>query len=133
MLIGIRDGDPALEATTGVTYHPQDENGGGNVAFYEINNTADEINFDLRDYIGGLDTPILVLRSLFGETDFDLEDQTTGEVIVSEQSGFDSDTWFINVDETSGQFTLTEFDTDAGVDGTQAGWYAYVELVDLEA
>jgi len=133
MLVGIREGDPPLEFTTGVTFNAQDENGNGNVAFWEINNTGDEINLDLRDYISGLDTPILIFRTVFGPTDFDLLDQQTGSTIVSEQSGFDSDTWVINVEGTSGQFTLTQFDTGNGVDGTQAGWYGYVQVVDLEA
>lgn len=131
MLVGIRPDDPALDQTTGATFHPQDEDGGGNVAYYEINATDDEIQIDLRSYIGAFDTPIAIFHTAFGETDFEIEDFATGDAFIVEQSGFDTDAWAVDLSGTSGRYVITQFDTDAGVDGTQAAWYPYVTLLPL--
>ena len=126
MLIGIRPGDPAYDDNTGAVFHPQDENGTGSVAFYEIQNTTDEILFDIRDEIAGLDHPVLVLNTVFGPTDFTLEDRNSGAAIVDEQSGFDSDVWVVDLSGASKDLRLTEF-TD-----TQAAFYPYVRLTDRQ-
>lgn len=131
MLIGIRPTDDAYDANNGAVFHPQDENDGGNVAYYEIQNTTDEIQFDVREDTAGLSNPILILNSIFGPTDFSLVDRNTGEPIVAEQSGFDSDVWTIDISEASGRFSITNFNTGNGVDGTQAGWYAYITVAPL--
>jgi len=125
MLIGLRPGDEAYDDHTGMVYHSQNENGNGNVAFYEVQNTGDELLFDLRGMVDGLDEPVLQLNTIFGATDYNLEDRGTGNVIIAEQSGFDSDVWRIDISDTSLRFRLTQFDTGNGVDGTQAGWLAY--------
>jgi len=132
MLIGIRPQDEAYYGSDGVVYHPQDENNTGNIPFYEITDTADSIEFDLTGHLGGLDTPIAVLHTAFGTTDFDLRDRETDDAIISEQSGFDQDTWIVDLSGTSGRYELTQFDTTNGVDGTQAGWQAYITLLGAE-
>lgn len=129
MLIGLRPGDDAYDDNTGMVYHPQDESGGGNVAFYEIQDPTDELLFDIRDFISGFDSPVLVMNTIFGATDFALRDRNGDSVVVEEQSGFDSDVWVFDIGDASGRFRLTDFDTGNGVDGTQAGWYAYCRVL----
>lgn len=132
MLVPIRPDDPAHEADEGVTFHPQDEDDNLNVAYYEINDEGDRIDFNVNEYAQGLDVPILVLYSVWGATDFTLIDRATGDPIVSELSGYDTDVWMIDLSGTSGQLRLTDFDTDGDVDGTEAAWLPFVEVSGLE-
>lgn len=125
MLIGLRPGDDAYVDHNGLVFHPQDENGNGNVAFYEVTASGDELLFDLRDIVSGFDDPVLILNSIFGPTDFTLTDRGSGVPVVAEQSGFDSDVWAIDITDTTLRFRLSDFDTGNGVNGTQAGWLAY--------
>lgn len=132
MLVGIRPGDAAYVDHTGADYHPQDESDDDLSAYYDILNTGDEIIFDVAQYKGGLKTPVMTLHTAWGATDFDLIDQINNEIVVSEQSGFSNDRWFIELEGTSGQFVLTEFDTGDGVDGTQAAVLPYVGITNLK-
>jgi hypothetical protein len=75
----------------------------------------------------------MVLNTVFGPTDFDLIDVGTGQPVVSEQSGFDSDVWYCEIGDTTERFVLTNFDTADGVDGTQAAWYPFVTVYPLKA
>lgn len=132
MLVGIRPGDDAYNSHTGLTFHPQDESGGGNISFYEVNATTDQLEFDLATYVGRFSNPTLILNSVFGPTDFTLYDRDGPTQVIDEQSGYDSDVWIVDLSGTSGNLRLTDFDTNAGVTGTQAGWYAYVTVAPLQ-
>lgn len=132
MLLGIAPGDGAYVDHTGAVFHPQDENGNGNIAFYEIQNTGDVIEIDIANQISGLATPTVTFYTQWGATDFDIVDRVDGSVIVSEQSGFDNDLWFVDVTGTSGTLQITQFDTNAGVDGTEAAWLAYIGVGDAQ-
>lgn len=132
MLIGIRPGDGAYVEHTGAVFHAQDEQQNQNVPYYEIQGTNDEIIFEIRDNISGLANPILTLYTHWGEVDFDLIDDVDGDIIVSEQSGFDSDLWMAEVDGRSGRFKITQFDTTDGVDGTQAAWLPFIGVANAE-
>ena len=126
MLIGIRPGDSAWVRTIGANYIRQEEH--DTISFYEIQNGYDQIQIDLSEYITGLSDPVMVARTAFGPTDFTITDRESGDIVVSEKSGFDTDVWFVDISETSGKLTIGEFDTDDGVDGTQAAWYPYVTV-----
>jgi hypothetical protein len=132
MLIGYRPEDEAYVSHTGAVFHPQDENNNETAAYYEIQGTTDSIVFDVNDHIGGLNDPVMTLYTNWGETDFDLRDEINDNVIIAEQSGFDTDIWLVEVASTSGRFELTQFDTANGVDGTQAAWLPYIGLISSE-
>jgi hypothetical protein len=132
MLVAYRPGDAQYVDDDGVVFHPQNENSNGNVAYYEITATGDYIDLDLRDNLAGLDRPVLFLYTQWGATDYDFEDRGANEVLVSEQSGFDTDVWAIDLINTSGRYRLTNFATSNGVDGTQAAWLPFGALQDLE-
>lgn len=129
-LIGIRPGDTAHEADAGVVFHPQDEGGGSNVAHYEIAATDDKIEFNINQYIFPMEDPTLVLYTAWGETDFTLIERGSGEEVVAEQSGFDTDHWFADVSAVEGDLRITNFNTGDGVDGTQAAFLPYVGIFD---
>lgn len=132
MLVPIRPGDEAYINHVGPTFVSQDQNDNGNIAYFEITSEGDEILFSLRDRIAGLENPVITLHTQWGPTDFDLVDDIDGETIISEQSGFDNDTWLIQVSGRSGRFSLTNFSTGDGVDGTQAAWLPYVGVADMK-
>lgn len=133
MLIPIRPGDAAYIDNSGSTFVAQDEQDNLNVAYYEINAEGDTIDFEVTNNAAGFELPILRLFSVWGPTDFTLVDLQTGDPIISEQSGFDNDQWIIDISGTSGRFRLTDFDTGAGVDGTQAAWLPFVEVLSAES
>lgn len=130
-VVGIRPGDLAYEAHSGAVFHGQDESQGGNVPFYEIQATGDQIDINLGNIIFEMEDPALVFYTKWGETDFDVVERSEGTTIVSEQSGFDSDVWVVDAAATDGQLRITNFDTADGVDGTQAGWLPYIGVHDL--
>lgn len=132
MLIGIRPTDESYVSHSGATFSEQDQNGNQEVAYYEINNTTDEIVFDISDKVAGLDNPVMLLHTSWGSTDYNLEDEQDNEVIIAEQSGFDTDVWIVGISGRSGRFRITEFDTSQGVTGTQAAWLPFVELLPAE-
>lgn len=118
-------GDLVLE-DDGVTYNePEYE-----TPHYLIEYPDAFLVFRIQPLISELQNPRLVLYSMWGPTDFDLIDDGTGRTIISEQSGFDSTGWIINVSDVAGPLRLTNFDTDDGVDGTQAAWYPYLLVYD---
>lgn len=129
-LIGFRPGDRAYIEHNGAVFHPQNEGGGGNAAYYEIQNVGDNIDFTVKSYMANLEDPALVMYTQWGETDFDIIDLDNNSVLVTEQSGFGADVWAIDILPTSGEFRLTNFNTADGVDGTQAGWLPFVGLRD---
>lgn len=124
-LIDISPDSDNLVKTEGVVYHAQNEDGKGNVDYYEIQSQSDEIVIDLTENIGGIDNPALIWNSAWGSTEFDLQDVNTGYTVVSETSGFDSDVWIVKLEGTSGIYKLTNFND------TQAGWYSYVQVAEL--
>lgn len=132
MLVGIRPGDAAHIDHEGLVYTSQNENDAGNMAFYEVQNTGDYLIFDIREYVGGFERPIITLHTHWGDVDFTLYDQVDGDVILDEVSGYSPDKWMVDVTATSGRLSVTEFDTDAGADGTQAGWLPYITIQDLK-
>jgi hypothetical protein len=129
-LVGIRPGDRAYEDHTGAVYHAQNENNNGNVAHYEIQNPSDTIELDIRSYIFDMAAPTMVIYTPWGETDYNIEERTTGDVLITEQSGFDTDVWVVDVQSTDGKLDITQFDTTNGVDGTQAAWLPYTGVFD---
>lgn len=127
MLIGIRPDDSAYVGHTGADFHPQNES--DTIPFYEITSTADEILFDLSDDAEQIDNPVMIARTAFGPTDFTITDRQSGDVVISEQSGFDTDVWFVDISQTSYKLKIADFDTDDGVDGTQAAWYPFLTVI----
>jgi hypothetical protein len=124
-LIDISPESDNLIKADGPVYHGQNEDSQGNVAFFEIQDRHDELIFTVEDNISGLDNPVLIWNTAWGPTDFDLIDLNTGQTVVSELSGFDSDVWIIDLTGTSGEYKLTNFED------TQAGWYAYIQVTEL--
>lgn len=111
---------------TGPIFRRQNENQTGNVAFYEIQHVDDFIKIDVEQFDSSLEDAALIWNSIWGPTEFDLVDRTLNKTLISEVSGFDSDVWIFDISDGSGQYTLTNFDN------TQAGWYAYVEVRELQ-
>lgn len=120
-LVNIRPNAPAHIANTA----PYTQQSSDNVGFYEITDEGDTIDFDL-EQVPDLQDPTIEISTVFGTTDFDLVERDTGNKITSEKSGFDSDVWLIDVQNTSGKFRLTNFDD------TQAAFYGYVKVYDAE-
>jgi hypothetical protein len=132
-LVGIRPGDDGYVTHSGAVFHPQDENNTDtNITFYEIQNTGDQIDFTVQEYVERMRSPLLVLYSVFGETDFEVEARTPGETVIAEASGFSTNTWVADISATDGQLRLTQFDTGGSADGTQAAWYPYVGVFDRQ-
>jgi hypothetical protein len=128
MLVGIRPSDSAYVNHTGADFVSQGDtitSPTNNLSLYEINNVGDQIDFDLVDRITGLGTPIMVVNTIFGTTEFDLIDRDNGNEILGETSGFDSDVWIINLSGTEGNLRLTNFDDQ------QAAFYPYIRISDL--
>lgn len=133
LLVGLRPGDAAYDNHTGFTYHPQDEsNTDENVAFYESGAVGDQLDFDVGPYIGQMETPMLVLQPIFGAVDYDVIERTTDQSLISEYSGFASNVWPLDISPTDGSLRLEVANNDSGVDGTEAGWYPYAALFDLQ-
>lgn len=132
MLIGIRPKDSAYEnATGGVTYHEQTDT--QTLAFYEITGTDAEIQFNISSRIEQMVQPVLFLYSHWGSTDFSVVDRLTDKTLVDEQSGgVSTNVWPVNLTETSGIYSLTNFKTNQGVDGTVAGWPAFVGVQEAD-
>ena len=128
-LVGIRPGDRAYKDHSGAVYHEQDQS---NVAYYEIQNTSDTIEFDVRDHMQGLATPTLTLHTQWGETHFYLQDRVDKNTITAEKSGYDNDIWMINLSGTSGRLQLGFNSGDGEPDGTQAAWLPFVGLINLK-
>lgn len=120
-MVNIRPNAPAHIANT-ATYNQQSDS---NVGFYEVNSAGDTIDFDL-EQVADLQDPTIVITTAWGTTDFDLVERDTGDTVVSETSGFDTDVWVVDVQDTSGKFRLTNFDD------TQAAFYGYVRVFDAE-
>lgn len=120
-MVNIRPNAPAHIANT-ATYNQQSDS---NVGFYEVTSAGDTIDFDV-EQVPDLQDPTIVVTTAWGSTDFDLVERDTGDTIVSESSGFDTDVWIIDVQDTSGKFRLTNFDD------TQAAFYGYVRVFDAE-
>jgi len=119
-MIDIAPASTAYVNHTGTVHQAQSTS---NVGFYEIQNTSDVIEFDLTQ-VNDFDNPVMVVNTVFGPTDFDLIDRSSGSLIVGESSGYDSDVWIIDLSGTSGQYRLTNFDD------TQAAFYDSVRLFD---
>lgn len=133
VLSGLRPGDRDYVDHTGMTFHPQNENNtDGNIPFYEINNQSDQLDFTMEKFIVRFDRPIMVLHPIFGETDFQLVERSTGGTVVDEVSGFGSNVWVFDISATDGKLRLTDFDPSGAVDGTQAGWLAYARVFDAQ-
>jgi len=130
--IGFRPGDTAYVDHTGAVFNPQNDGGAGNIAYYEIQNTSDTIDIDVARVTRLYDNPTLVFNTVFGPTDFAVETAGGGNAIVSEQSGFDTDGWVVSVTGFADTLRLTQFDTGNGIDGTQAAWYPYINVLDLQ-
>jgi len=111
---------------TGMVYHPQDEGGNGNIAFYEVQNAGDTLEFTLPSEMARFDAGAIVLNTVFGSTDYDVLVPASGETVLSEQSGFDSDVWPISINLADTTLRLTNFDD------TQAGFSPYVSVVQIE-
>lgn len=127
MLIGIRPGDDAYVTHSGTDFRAQDDTATAaeNMAFYEINAAGDRIDFDLAPYILGLGTPLAVITTAWGTTEYDLIDRDNGQVVLGESSGFDTDVWMVDLSGTEGQLRLTNFAD------TQAAFLPYLKVWDL--
>lgn len=117
-LIGIRPTDPAYVAHTGATFESQGENG---VAKYILNNTDDTIDFDVSVLSDVYEKPLIEIKTAYGPTAFDLVDRSDSSVIISDESGFDTNSWVVDISDGSTELRLTNF-TD-----TQAAIVPYVE------
>lgn len=131
-LFGFRPDDEAYVDHTGAVWTEQDEAGGGNVAYYEIQNTSDQIDIDVTRATRQFQDPTILFHTVFGPTDFSIEVTGSGSAFVSELSGFGTDVWFVNVTGRLDTLSITDFDTTNGVDGTQAAWYPYMAVSELQ-
>lgn len=128
MYIDITPSSSHYVANTGCVFHPQDEGGNGNVAFYEIQGASDTIDIDIEEEVNEASDPLLIINTAWGPTDFDLLDRgDNNDEIISEVSGFDTDHWFVALDSATGKLRLTQFDD------TQAAVLPYVILADRSA
>lgn len=126
-LVGIRPDDTAYDDHQGMVYHEQDED---EVAFYEIEDTDDILDVDFSRFVSDMLEPTVVFNTAWGPTDFTIIERETDEELIEELSGFDADTWIIDLTAVDPALRITDFDTDEDVDGTQAAWLAYVGLFD---
>lgn len=108
----------------GLTYTPQNESGSGNVALYEVNNQTDQLDVNLRRYVRDYNEPTLMLNTIFGSTDFDVYDRRQERTLLSEDSGFDTDTWMLEITDASPELRFENFDD------TQAAFYPYISIFD---
>jgi hypothetical protein len=132
-LIGIRPGDIAYEDHTGAVYHPQNEGGNQlNIAHFEITNPSDIIEIDVQPYVSDYTAATVVFFTPFGATDYDVIDPGTSNTVVSEQSGFDNDSWVVDISAYGGRLNITNFNTGDGVAGTESAWYPYVAVFDRQ-
>lgn len=131
LLVDISPGATAYVDDQGAVFHPQDEGGSGDTAYYEIQNTGDQIDFRVTRYMERLDNPFLVLYTSWGATDFQLIDRQDGAIQIDEFSGFDATGWIVNLAGTSGALRLTQFDTGT-TSGTEAAWRPYVGMFALQ-
>lgn len=120
-MVGIKPTDDAYGTHTGATFNGQDGTG---VAIYEINASGDVIEFDLSEAAAYIDNPVIQISTIFGSTDFDVEDTSDNSTVVSDVSGFDSDVWIVDVSGTSLSLRLTNFDD------TQAAVQPYIRVFD---
>lgn len=121
LVYGIRPTDDIYVGHSGPTFNGQDANG---VAIYEINASGDTIDFDLSGKLGDFDTPVVQITTIFGSTDFTVEDRPNNSTITSDVSGFDSDVWYVDISGTSFDLRLTNFND------TQAAFYPFVKVFD---
>lgn len=125
MLIGYRPTDAAYDAHSGAVFHPQDEGGNGTLAYYEIQNSTDEIDFDISEQAAGLENPVVQLNTIWGDTAFDVVDRGANTTLISEVSGFDSDVWWFTLPGATGELRLTNFAD------TQAAFLPFVQLYNV--
>lgn len=123
-MIDISPTASAYDAHSGATFNAQDAD---NVAFYEINNEGDTVDFTL-EQVPDMGNPTLIINTVFGPTGFEVQDRgDANATVVSEESGYDSDVWVVDLsDAATGELRLTNF-TDP-----TAGFYAYVTLTDRQ-
>lgn len=126
-LVRIAPNDIPYVASSGVTYHPQDEGDSGDVAYYEINNQGDTIDFDLDAYTEGFDSLAIKIQTVWGSTDFDLLQRDSDSTIISDDSGYHSDVWFAFIGGLKPHLRLTNFDD------TQAAIYPYVWVFNMQS
>jgi len=101
-------------ASSGVNFQQQDQGQRGDIAYYEIVNTSDQIDFDVSDLMYSSGDTIVEINTIWGSTEFDLIDRQDQDVVISELSGFDSDVWHADITLSSGELRLTNFaDTQA--------------------
>jgi len=121
-LVSISPDSLAYDDHSGPTFHPQNENSNGNIAFYEVTSAGDTIEFNLSRYTGSYDRPAFTVNTIFGTTEYDIYDREQERIAISEKSGYHSNLWVIDMDNTSSKFRLENFSD------TQAGFYAYIEI-----
>lgn len=125
-MVDISPNSSYYDGHTGATHVEQgsDPDGQGvqSLDFYEINNTGDEIDFDLSNW-AGLSGATLEINSVFGATAFQVRDRGDGNsIVIDELNGFDSDVWHIDISSTTGQLRLTDFNS------TEAAIYTYATV-----
>lgn len=126
LLVGIRPTDDAFNSVSGATYVPQDDNGNGNVAYYEINNETDSIEFTIPSEAQEYEEVGVTVFTVFGPTDFDVERVASGTDVISETTGFDSDVWIFSGVQAGESLRFTNFDN------TQAAFYPYIYVQEIQ-
>lgn len=130
-LYGIAPNDDLYVNHTGLTFDGQNSSGSGTVAIYEINNEGDTLDFDVPSVANEWNETLVTLYTVFGAIDFDAQYVSSGDDIIQEKSGYDSDVWRFVVDDPAAQIRLTNFDTNAGVSGQQAAIYPFARFDEL--
>jgi hypothetical protein len=116
VLYGFRPGDDYYVDSTGLVYHPQDENGTGNIPFYEVTAQGDSVEFRVPQVVRDYSNTALSFNTVFGPTDYTLEDASSGNNIVEELSGYGSNVWNVEVARPGATLRITDFgDTTAAL------------------
>lgn len=126
--------DPSADIYTdhqGMTFHPQDDPATSpiNQPHYEINAESDALDLDISTVLSELGSnPKMIIYTAHGNIGFSLKDPPTGETIIDEYSGFETDAWIAEVDGHD-ILHITDFNApDGSVDATQAALLPVVNI-----
>lgn len=123
---GVYDISPSgaiYEGSSGLNFTAQTAS---NVGFYEVTSQSDSLQFRVPDIVAQYDDAVLTLNTVFGPTDFDVIEVSSGATLISETSGFDSDVWRVFTSNDGATLEVTNFDD------TTAALYPYLGVAEVQ-
>lgn len=120
----------------GMVYHPEDDPGTSeiNQAYYEIQAEGDYLEILMDQVLEKMGNPRMTIFTAHGDIGFALKDRATGDIIIDEYSGFDTNAWTIDVTGLDHQLHITNFNApDDSVDATQAAILPTIRINDARS